>query len=227
MKCLVFLSVILHSLTLTAQTSPDYQKLSKACEVWGLIKYFHPGKPGPQFDSAFAAQVPRMLSARIDNDWATVFNELLSVLHDPSTRVVNSGKQSGGEFTAEFTKDSVLYVRLFGFEMFDDFGRAQSFMRDVIAKAGLSKGIIFDLRNKTDISKEYEGYLNSYFNYKNALKRRPLKELLRRCGPNLQVLDLSKIHVLFELENIIDDIVNYSPNLIEVCFLGNDYRFYN
>lgn len=69
--------------------------------------------------------------------------------------------------------------------------------------------------------------LNSYFNYKNALKRRPLKELLRRCGPNLQVLDLSKIHVLFELENIIDDIVNHSPNLIEVCFLGNGYRFYN
>jgi hypothetical protein len=57
MKAKLTIIIFLFSTGLYAQNNIDYQKLAKACELWGLIKYFNPDGPSNEFDSAFAANV--------------------------------------------------------------------------------------------------------------------------------------------------------------------------
>lgn len=161
----ILLILILFCSESYAQSSTDFDKLSKACELWGLIKYFHPEKPGHVFDSAFASQVPKMLEARTDSDWKSLITDWLAVLKDPETRIISSQRQSANILKAEFLKDSILYVKISGTRHFDDFYGFGDFIKSTISTIEKSTKIIFDLRQDSEIPKQYSGSLNFFFDY--------------------------------------------------------------
>lgn len=149
-----------------SQTNPDYEKIAKACELWGLIKYFHPDSPENKFDSAFVACVPRMLEAKNENDWKNLLTKWLDILNDQITKVVlEEGKITGEEYLkVEFEADSILIVKISGASQLGDFYKVQGFIQDVKVKlASARRGIIFDLRQETKIPLDYEGFLSYYF----------------------------------------------------------------
>ncbi|MDR7132641.1 C-terminal processing protease CtpA/Prc [Algoriphagus sp. 4150] len=148
-----------------SQSIPDFGKLSKACELWGLIKYFHPDKPGVEFDSAFAHHVPRMLAAGSEEEWEDVLFQWLGILDDPNTLVyLDHGKVfDEGTFYSEFTADSMLMVKISGNKPFEDLSKFNDFYETLLGQISQAKkGLIFDLRNEHPISQEYKGYLD-YF----------------------------------------------------------------
>lgn len=159
--------ILLISKGLFSQNNTDFQKLSKACELWGLIKYFHPDKPGNDFDSAFASNVPGMLEAKNENEWGNILRSWLSMLNDPNTNVIddNKSKAEEGTYKVEFTSDSLLFIKISGIKLFEDYTEGEEFFSTVREELGKSlKGIIFDLRQGGKVPKEYKGLLNYYFN---------------------------------------------------------------
>ena len=116
MKILITTAILIFTLGVYSQSTPDYSKIAKACELWGLIKYFHPDNPGSSFDSAFAASVPKMLTAVDDNEWKNILDQWLGVINDPNTNVkeVDTTILSNGNIESEFMKDSSLYIRISG-----------------------------------------------------------------------------------------------------------------
>lgn len=158
--------ILLSSIGLHGQNNTDFLKLSKACELWGLIKYFHPEKPGNRFDSAFAANVPRMLEARSESEWADVLTSWLSVLNDRNTKVImdSDAKAGKGVYSLAFTADSLLLVRISGIDLYEDYDEGMRFFTNLnqqLKKA--TKGVILDLRQEGVVSKEYDGFLSYYF----------------------------------------------------------------
>lgn len=165
MKKTLLILIFYSSTGLYAQSNPDFEKLSKVCELWGLIKYFHPDKPGYEFDSTFASQVPKMLEATTDDDWKTLIGNWLSVLNDPATRVISSQIQSASTLRSEFISDSILYVKISGTNHFDDFYGFGEFIKGVIAQVAKTDKVIFDLREQSEVPKQYTGSLNFFFDY--------------------------------------------------------------
>jgi C-terminal processing protease CtpA/Prc len=164
MKRIVVLIVVFQTGFLFAQ-SPDYTKLSKVCELWGLIKYFHPSKPGDKFDSAFAAQVPAMLRAKTDEEWKASVGAWLSSINDNHTRIIGKDAQlPEGVMKTEFIKDSILLVTISGPKIFNDWSGAGGLGAKVIEQSKKARGIIFDLR-QAGFMTQYEGYLNYVFDF--------------------------------------------------------------
>ena len=166
MKVTLFITLLLISNSLKPQSNTDYQRMTKACELWGLIKYLHPDNPGSAFDSAFCASVPEMMTAKNDNDWNNLLSKFLAVLDDGETKTVwtDTASPEPTSLKAEFTKDSILIVQIAGSSLFDDYLIMEEFFQGVkekITKA--NRGIIFDLRQKNKPPGAYEGYLESYF----------------------------------------------------------------
>lgn len=173
MKRTVVLSVCLFAcgISLHSQSNPDYEKLSKACELWGLIRYFHPDSPGSDLDSAFAANVPAMLKAHSEEEWRTVLTQWLTTLNDPDTYLVTQDPQDAPAeiLSAEFQDDHVLVIKISGYTMFDDYYKMMDFVREVGQKISASgKEIIFDLRQSPPLPENYRGYLGFYFDGLNS-----------------------------------------------------------
>ncbi|RAW01173.1 S41 family peptidase [Pseudochryseolinea flava] len=170
MKRLSFLLIIIFPSAILAQPTTDYKKLSNACELWGLIKYFHPSKPGNTFDSAFAAQVPAMLNAKTDAEWETILSGWLTSLHDDATRIVGKDAElTEGIMKAEFIQDSVLLVTVSGPTIFNDWNGAVELGRKVIEQSRRARGVIFDFR-QPGLMTRYQGYLASVFDYAGLSK---------------------------------------------------------
>ncbi len=165
MKKILLILILFYSSESSAQSSIDFEKFSNACELWGLIKYFHPEKPGQAFDSAFISQVPKMLEARTDDDWKSLMTDWLTDLEDPATRIISSKTQSASIVKSEFLKDSILYVKISGTSHFDDFYGFGAFIKSTISQLEKSTRIIFDLRQDNEIPKKYSGGLNFFFDY--------------------------------------------------------------
>jgi C-terminal processing protease CtpA/Prc len=160
------ITILLCNTGLYSQSNADYEKLSKACELWGLIKYFHTDKPGTEFDSAFAANVPSMLEAKNENDWRNVLTQWLSALNDSNTKIISDDKEksAGGSYKSEFDIDSVLVVKIAGTELFEDFYEGYKFFETLQGQLTKSKkGIIFDLRQEASIPSHYNGFLDYLF----------------------------------------------------------------
>jgi len=179
MKARLTLLILFCNTALCSQTSTDYLTLSKACELWGLIKYFHPGRPGNDFDSAFAANVPQMLVAKNEKEWSEVLTKWLNVLNDPNTGVIPSegAKTVKGVHKSEFSSDSILVVKISGTEIYEDYYEGFRFFETVQKQLKEArKGIIFDLRQESPIPSQYDGFLSWFFQEANialAAKRVP------------------------------------------------------
>jgi C-terminal processing protease CtpA/Prc len=163
MKKIFLLLIVLLPSCGFAQPATDYKKLSNACELWGLIKYFHPSKPGNKFDSAFAAHVPAMLKAQSEAEWKTILDEWLKSLDDGTTRIVGKDADvSDGVMKSEFIEDSVLLVTISGTKIFNDWEGSLELSRQIIEQTSIAKGVIFDLR-QPGLMTRYQGYLAEVF----------------------------------------------------------------
>jgi C-terminal processing protease CtpA/Prc len=172
MKKILIIFILLSYNSLYSQSNPDYEKISKTCELWGLIKYFHPDSPGSKFDSAFAANIPKILEAKNENDWENVLTQWLNILNDQNTKVVLEETKTTTEeyLKAEFEKDSTLIIKISGTSKLDDFYKMTDFFQSTKTKIVKSKkGIIFDLRQDVKMSQDYEGYINYYFESLNSV----------------------------------------------------------
>ena len=171
MKTRLTIFILFCGTGLYAQTNADYKTLSKACELWGLIKYFHPARPGNDFDSAFATAVPKMLEARNEKEWTDVLTKWLSVLNDPNTRVISADGATTvkGVHKSGFTSDSILVVKISGTELYEDYYEGYRFFQTLLQQLKESrKGIIFDLRQESPIPSQFDGYLSYYYQEVNS-----------------------------------------------------------
>ena len=166
MKKVILLILAFNYHALFSQSKINYENLAKASESWGLIKYFHPDRPGPAFDSAFAANVPAMLEATDEKQWREILGTWLRVLKDPATQLVppEDGQSSQENLDSYFTPDGTLVVKITGFKVFDDYFKMMDFTRTIGEQlTHATNGVIFDLRQPSRLPPEYEGYLNFYF----------------------------------------------------------------
>lgn len=165
MKKILILFTLVYNTTGYSQPQPDYEKVAKACELWGLVKYFHPSRPTSKFDSAFAAQVPGMLKATSDKEWKNLIVDWLKMLNDPAIRIVEKVNFPIGDLTATFTNDSILVVKIYGSKFYDDIFFSRRFLLRLTELSKKSKGVIFDLRQDNEVPSRYEGTINEYFDY--------------------------------------------------------------
>ena len=167
----ILLSILCCSFVYSQDKPPSYEYLAKAAEIWGIIKYFHPDKPGNTFDSAFAANVPAMLEATNQNRWREVLVKWLAVLKDPCTKVEFSRieKSEKGVYEIVLNPDSVLLVTISGTSLFDDYKKAIGFFKTLRHHLPTAKkGMIFDLRQESPIPSQYEGFLTMLFEDVNS-----------------------------------------------------------
>ncbi len=167
MKRIVLACTVLFAFSTSyAQSETDFKKLAIVCKAWGLIKYFHPDKPTYQFDSAFAAQVPNMLSADDGKAWEQALRNWLSVLDDPMTEIIEtSGSSPPATYHKEITADSILLIKIDGAGFFDDYYAAREFLFSAIKEAKKTKGIVFDVRQSTAMPTDYQDVFSLYFDY--------------------------------------------------------------
>ncbi len=202
MKQTLIILILLSYNCLYSQSTPDYEKMSKVCELWGLVKYFHTDNPGNKFDSAFAAAVPKMLEARNENDWRILLTQWLNVLNDQNTRVVSGEEKITGEghLKTEFAPDSTLIIKISGTSQLSDFNKTGNFFQNVKEQLNKAKrGIIFDLRQEAKIP-EYEGYLTYYFEDLNSVLA---TEIVPHSRVNIiRVLNLKKAPLLEDIQSM-------------------------
>jgi C-terminal processing protease CtpA/Prc len=155
---------------LFCQAQTDYSTLSKACELWGLIKYFNPQKPGNQFDSAFAANVPAMMVAKGEMEWKNILARWLSVLNDSATKIMadQSEEPVDGGFDIHWSPDSILVVKISGLQPLQDYIMASDFGKKLKKQLPLARAIIFDIRQPVRIPAEYYGTFRDLFLDVNA-----------------------------------------------------------
>ena len=95
-------------------------RLHQLMQVWHLVSLYHPAviERGAPWDSAFIRAATVVRSAHDPQQLAAAYRRLLSVLHDPLTRVEliddagATGTAANFTFGSERTRDSVLIVRV-------------------------------------------------------------------------------------------------------------------
>lgn len=156
MRFPVFLLLLLPA-TLLAQTTPtpqQIQRLARAGELWGQIKYFHPWlayRP-IAWDSAFVAAVPGILAANTDDEYAAVLQRMLAVLGDRATAVALHKPVAvppaltNTERGRAYLEDSVLVVRLNSKAIADDWNETDRVLRTAAQQVPKARAVVFDLR---------------------------------------------------------------------------------
>ena len=110
------------SLTLCASlchAQESYDRLAATAKLWNYVKYFHTRVTAPEVDwnAAFAVAAPKALAAKTDEEMATVVAEMLGVLKDRSTRLLDPaldqvGDQSRAVLTIRPEQNGVTVVTL-------------------------------------------------------------------------------------------------------------------
>lgn len=84
-----YLLLLLAALPAFGLESATRQRLAWAAHIWGEVKYMHPylGYRDIDWDTAGVRAIEKTLQARSDTEAFAALDEMLSVLHDPLTRV--------------------------------------------------------------------------------------------------------------------------------------------
>ncbi|MDB5279746.1 MAG: hypothetical protein JWR61_4701 [Ferruginibacter sp.] len=127
-------------------TTEQINRIADAGKVYGYIKYFHPylQYKDINWDSAFVSNVQSIIDAKNKQKYAAIMQQMLSVLHDSSTCVVQRPKESSAyqlQETAYTIKDSILYINL---NDVNDYSYDK--IQEAYQKISHVKGIVFDMR---------------------------------------------------------------------------------
>ncbi len=139
-------------------------RLSALGQVWGTVKYFHPGflSRSINWDSAVIAAIPRVNAARTTSEYRAAVQTMLAELGDPQTRVVSATDtppmKPPVEVRFRWDADSTLIVSIPTFENPPELNRQ---LRPLLGVIGAARRIVFDLRGPIP---DDVGYASTSFN---------------------------------------------------------------
>ncbi|MBC8043405.1 MAG: hypothetical protein IAF08_08155 [Rhizobacter sp.] len=170
-------------------------RLMKLSQLWGNIKYFHPYLAYREinWDSAFAAAVPKVEAASTPAEYAAAVQSMLTVLGDPATSVkplslstqpkqLNTLGTTNGEAspTFKYTADSLLVVTVSNYTDLEDVGASLQKFQTIGGLALTAKGVLFDFRSGAQVASE-EDYLSYVFQgFSKYLTASPVRTLAER-----------------------------------------------
>ena len=149
---IVVAAVLLLSSSGRAAEAPSVEtrRLVELCKLWGQIKFLHPyvWTRAVDWDAALVAALPKVRSARTEDEYAAAVGGMLTALHDPATHVAAAGprKPAAAQKTTplvEWPRPGVLLVRLTGKLP----PTVEKDVGDALAKA---RSVVFDLRFADD-----------------------------------------------------------------------------
>ncbi len=154
----------------TKQLTPkQIERVSKTCQLWGHIKYFHPYLFDKSIDweSAFTENIDKIITSKNNDEYAKAIQDMLDKLNDPATYVIikselKTKKDSVKYPIVKFIKDSILLVSVKDYTDLEDFYYCHEQFSSIKEKIPLSKGIIFDLRGNKPLD-EFKGWLPYFF----------------------------------------------------------------
>lgn len=153
-KILVLFVVLPGFLSAQNTSSKQLKYLYDAGRLWGNVKYFHPYlqyKP-INWDSSFIAAVPQVLNCRSAKEYATVLQNMLSVLNDDATYAsIKNNRDTSMHFTNTekgkvYIQDSILIMRLNDKAVADDYNETVEVTSKASNLLDSVKAAVFDLR---------------------------------------------------------------------------------
>lgn len=143
---------------LSAQNNPSPQQLKylyDAGRLWGNVKYFHPYLQYKtiNWDSSFMAAVPKILNCNSGKEYASVLQNMLSVLNDDATSASFKTNEDththlkNTERGKAYMQDSILIMRLNDKAIADDYNETVKVTSKTSNLLDGAKAIVFDLRN--------------------------------------------------------------------------------
>jgi len=170
----------------TPQELERTKRLAALCKLWGHVTYFHPYLPSrtQAWDSAFAATIPLVKTGQARADYQQLVGQLLAVLQDPATRLVNNPPQplpsSQKQPTQTLTADSVLIVRLQHYTDLRDWQHLQTKVQTIGQQLTQVKAVLFDLRAQSS-QPDDRFYVHYFFEQLSGLfSTTPVISLLQR-----------------------------------------------
>ena len=145
------------------------ERLVALCKLWAAIKYFHPClayREDIDWDSALIAVIPRVNAANNSKEFAKAIQNLLDVLDDPVTQVLQQVPMETAENEAQptvsFLPDDILVVTINDYQGLLDLYGTINRMAAIKHDISQARGVLFDLRAKAPFSQE-RGYLSYEF----------------------------------------------------------------
>lgn len=153
----IFVLIIVLPSFLSAQNNPSSKQLKylyDAGRLWGNVKYFHPYLQYKtiNWDSSFVAAVPKILNCRSAKEYATILQNMLSVLRDDATYASFKNNPDTGihfintEKGKAFLQDSILIMRLNDKAIADDYNETVKVTSTASNLLDSAKAVVFDLR---------------------------------------------------------------------------------
>lgn len=148
-------------------------RLVSLCKLWGHVKYLHPAlayRSDIDWDAALVAAIPRVRSAETTGEYAAALQDLLNVLGDPLTRVVNSSpvamskqvNNDGQKLGYRLSEDGILIITVGNyFELWHQANQEK--LKAITAEVPKAKAIVFDLRSAGPVGEYGQFQLTSSF----------------------------------------------------------------
>lgn len=128
------------------------------CKLWGFIKYYHPylAYRNIDWDRALVDAIPKIDSAKNNEELASAIQEMLNSLGDPATKVLINKKSDEDKATnnrksdncpcISKTEDKILVVKFNNYQDLSDEENIAKKLEDVKKELAGARAVIFDIR---------------------------------------------------------------------------------
>jgi C-terminal processing protease CtpA/Prc len=148
--------------------STQVERITKTCQLWGHLKFFHANANTYDWESAFTDNIEQVIAAKNSAQFGKAIQSMLDRLNDPVTKLLTDPDIGGEEEDTEkhpkitYIQDSVLLVTSTDYNDLEDFNFAREQFLSLKEKMPLSNGVIIDIRSDKNIG-ELKGNLAFYF----------------------------------------------------------------
>jgi C-terminal processing protease CtpA/Prc len=153
----VFSGTLLGSTQQTANESVRIDRLVALAKLWAAVKYFHPYlayRDDIDWDGALVKAIPKVNAARNSAEYSAAVQDMLNVLGDPVTRVLdvpaptstNSAAPSERQPTFQKNAEGVLVVAMTNYSDFQDFVGTSKKLEVLKKELPTARVVVFDLR---------------------------------------------------------------------------------
>ena len=216
-----------------ALTPQQKKRLADAGKLWGYVKYFHPylQYKNINWDSAFAAAVPRIIDAPDKAGYTAALQQWLDVLQDPMTTVIPGGP-TDVQYSKEnpsptlVTKDSILYVTIRNLKDLDNWPQAIAILQEIPRQLSQVRYLVFDLRPTQPYAWGDLGALLEYGNVEaglcNGTFYKPSARTVTHDGFVPERGNSSGGYTTFFRTNQVSTLTGTQKNPVPIAFLLNE-----
>jgi len=184
-RLLIILIAFFCYATTRAQVNLDsiqIERISKTCQLWGHLKYFHPnlGDNSINWEMAFTNNIGEVITAGTKKEYKNAIQRMLLELNDPVTTVMETpemieNKDSLKYPVISYLKDSILLVSINDYIDLEDYNYCNEQFLTLREKIPKSSGVIFDIRNQSELTVDLTGWISFYFPiFESYLSDQPL-----------------------------------------------------